>query len=118
MSRRLQLSSTGVFRYRQWRDSPATEPEEIALVLEVLLAISEDGWPPTITRGAQPVPRWPYFRDPIDLSQWIIAASADLWVVVQPEADSFDFVTAMQPAPEQEELADWLTDPSEPGPED
>jgi hypothetical protein len=114
VSQRLQLSATGRVNYERWRDAPATEPDAVELVHEVLLAIAEDGWPPMLTCGAHPVPRWPYFSDATNPENWIIARTSKLWVVVHPEAETFDFITAIHPTPEQSELTDWLPDPPEP----
>lgn len=67
-------------------------------MLEALVAITTDGWPPTITTGGTPAPRWPYEQDRFDQAQWIVARTNNLWVVVRPDFDSFDFITAINPA--------------------
>ena len=112
MSPGLQLSDAGHRLYEAWRDHPATTDEEAALVLAVLSAIATGGWPPQNTDHGLPAPRWPYMRDSGDPRQWIVAPSDDLWVVVRPGAQSFDFVTATRPVKDQ--LVEWLTDPELP----
>ena len=118
MSRRFQLSPAGLSRYRQWRDSPSTTSHDIALTLEVLVAIAQGGWPPT-TSGNPPSPRWLYFRHTEHLEQWVVAPTEDLWVIVHLDEEdrTFDFVNAYRPDEDDKKLAPWLTDPDAAGPE-
>jgi hypothetical protein len=112
LSQTLPLSAAGHLRYDAWRQAPATTAEEAALVLEVLVAICTGGWPPRNTEHGLPAPRWPVFRDTSNPCHWIVAAADNLWVVVRPNAESFDFVTAM--TPEKEQLVAWPFEPPEP----
>jgi len=113
LSRRLQLSRGGLCRYRNWRHSPATTPEQASLVLKVLDHIATNGWPPTDTRdGSSPAPRWLYFRSNENTQDWIVAPTDDLWIIIHlDEDDTIDFVNAFQPDEDQKPVP-WLTEPS------
>jgi len=114
LSRRHDLSPGGVQRYRQWRESPATTPQQADLVLTVLNHIAEHGWPPTDnTTDGLPTPRWLYFRPNENPQDWIVAPTDDLWITIHLNDDStFDFVNAYQPDADYPSPVPWLTEPS------
>ena len=100
----LPLSAPGYARYRTWRDAPTTAAHDIALVDRVIGAITQTGWPPTVAQ-------WLYFQDPDDHHHWIIAPADTLWVVIRPDSETVEFVTAHHPTPDDDERVPWLTDP-------
>ena len=101
MNQPLPLSDAGHVTLEQWRTATATNPDDVEPVLEVLIAIETNGWPP----------RWPCEEDRFEPGQWIIARTDNLWVVVRPDNDSFHFITAINPSPDQQQHVSWLIDP-------
>lgn len=112
MRRRLRLHPDGWDRHLDWCARPDTDPEDVRLVREVLIALAVDGWPPAEKDDeGRSVPRWPYFEDPSSPRHCVVAPAEHLWVVIRlPEAgeEYFDLVTVHYPTEPEKAASPWL----------
>ncbi len=109
MTHPLPHSEVGRTLFDRWRCAPDTTQEHATLATAVLRAIETDGWPP-VTPDDHTTPRWPSMQDPFTPDLKIVACAADLWIVVRMNPDSFDFVTAHHPTPDDAAHTPWLPD--------